>query len=64
MDAKTLKTCCQEILDWHATGLLTTDGELRKYAAQLVKIPDTHKLPVAENSVATMAMHFVIQNVK
>lgn len=51
---------CQEILDWKSSGLLV-DGELRKLAAALEKVPDTYRLPVAENQTTTEAMKEIVR---
>lgn len=56
-----LPACCQEILDWHRTGLLV-DGEVRKLAASLTDIPENYRLSVAEKRIADAAMMYVIHS--
>lgn len=53
---------CQEILDWHKTGLLK-DGVLRAFARKL-KVPEQYQLALAESQTGADAMRFVVAAAK
>lgn len=48
------------MLEWHNTGLLRDDAELRKLAKLMPLREEHRKLMMAENRTATEAMEFVI----
>lgn len=56
-----LKKRCEEVLDWHRTGLLI-DGALRELAARMPSAHEHERLRIAENRTADEAMRFVIAN--
>lgn len=58
-DANDLAERCQEILDWHATGLLV-DGRLRRLAATMTFAPEHIRLDLAEKQTADEAMQRVV----
>jgi hypothetical protein len=58
-----LKTCCQEILDWHNTGTLVIDGKVMEAASRLTDdVFSGHQLVHVENDVKLAAMEFVVES--
>ena len=51
---------CKEILEWHQTGYLAVDGELRRFADSLENIPEKYRLDIAERKTSEEAMQYII----
>ena len=52
---------CQEIIDWHKTGILV-DGRLREFAKTMPHAEEHQRLRGAEGRTAEDAMKFVINH--
>lgn len=58
-----LKKCCNEIEEWHKTGLLAKNGNVRRAADKLTDPAFSHiKFTQVENCVNRLARQFVIKN--
>ena len=63
--SQNLKECCGEIVDMHATGILSADGFVRKAAAELTdETFKNHQIIHAERCVNTLAIQFTMSSYK